>query len=185
MTLPEAQRDVRRTYIGGLPGLLISAFVWLVSAALATWVGWHAAMWALVVGGALIFIGLEGAVRILHRNPALHPDNPLNPLVLQTAFLLPMLLPLVVCGFLYRADWLYPSFLVALGAHFVPFMFLFGMWHFGALGILLFGSGLVFGLASAEHFAIAGWYGALVQAVFGFIGFEQVRREARMVNAQA
>ncbi len=177
MDIGAAQRDVRRVYSGGFPGLLISACVWLLSAVLGTWVSWQAAMWTLVLGGAFIFFSLEGFVRLLGRDPSLSADNPLNPLTLQLAFLLPMLLPLIVATFLLRADWLYPAFMVALGAHFLPFMFLFGMWQFGALGLLLTFSGLAFGLAPDEGFMVAGWYGAIVQALFAFMALSAVRRE--------
>lgn len=177
MQLAEAQRDVREVYLAGLPGLSISALVWFASAALGTWRSWSAAMWMLVVGGALIFVALEALVRVMHRNPALDGNNPLNPLMLQTTFLLPLLLPLIAATFQWRPDWLYPAFMIALAAHFLPFMFLFGMWHFGALGMVLFASALVFGFSGAEHFTVAGWYGGVVQLLFGFVGYEQLRRE--------
>ena len=34
----EAQRDVREVYVGGFFGQLVSGIVWLVAAAMATWV---------------------------------------------------------------------------------------------------------------------------------------------------
>lgn len=179
MDLETAQRDVRQRYVGGFPGLLISSVVWFVSASLATWTSWQAAMWALVVGGAFVFFGLETFLRLAGRDPSLDRHNPLNPLALQVAMLLPLLLPLIAAAFAYRADWLYPAFMVALGAHFLPFMFLFGMWQFGALGLVMAGSGIAFGLAGADHPAVAGWFGGAVQLLFGFIGLAAVRAEAR------
>ncbi len=177
MHIEAAQREVRRVYAGGFPGLLISAGVWIVAAALGTWVGWQAAMWALVIGGAFIFFALEVLLRAVGHNPALSAENPLNALTLQLAFLLPLLLPLIVAAFQHRDDWLFPAFMIALGAHFLPFTFLFGMWQFGALGMVMGLSGMVFGFATTESFVIAGWYGGAVQLLFAFMALSAIRRE--------
>lgn len=177
MQIEDAQREVRKVYSGGFPGLAISACVWFASAALGSWVSWQAAMWMLIIGGAFIFFCLEMLIHAIGRRPSLSPDNALNPLTLQLAFLLPLLLPLITGAFLARNDWLYPAFMVALGAHFLPFSFLFGMWQFAALGLLMGVSGMVFGLASTESFVVAGWYGAVVQLLFAFLCLEAARRE--------
>ncbi|HEX6930404.1 MAG TPA: hypothetical protein VF267_14200 [Gammaproteobacteria bacterium] len=177
MQIDAAQREVRRVYAGGFPGLAISACVWLIAAALGTWVSWQVAMWTLVIGGALIFFTLELLMRAVGHDPALSRDNPLNGLTLQLAFLLPLLLPLVLAAFQHRADWLFPAFMVALGAHFLPFMFLFGMWQFGALGVVMALSGVVFGFAPEESFVIAGWYGGVVQLLFALIALNAIRHE--------
>lgn len=179
MDIEAAQAEVRRVYAGGFPGLLISGLVWFVSAALGSWWSWSAAMWALVIGGAFIFICLEVFLRFIGHNPALSPQNPLNPLTFQLVALLPILLPLIVAAFTSRADWLYPAFMLALGAHFLPFMFLFGLWQFGALGMLMAFSGLVFGMAGEESFVVAGRYGAAVQLLFAFLVLSALRGERR------
>ncbi|MBW3567625.1 MAG: hypothetical protein KY410_06670 [Proteobacteria bacterium] len=183
MEISEAQRDVRRVYAGGFPGLLISSLAWLISSSLGTWVSWHAAMLALVVGGPFIFFALEILLRVIDHQAELRRNNPLNSLMLQLVFLLPILLPLVVVAFMHRADWLYPAFMLALGAHFLPFMFLFGMWQFGVLGLLFAGSALVFGMSGAEHFVIAGWYGAIVQLLFALSALSAIRAENQGVPA--
>lgn len=177
MEVEAAQREVRRVYAGGFPGLVISGSVWLVAAALGTWLSWQAAMWALVVGGASVFFLLELLLRTVGHDPGLDRDNPLSGLTLQLAFLLPLLLPLILAAFQHRDDWLFPAFMIALGAHFLPFMFLFGMWEFGALGMVMALSGVVFGFVPGESFVVAGWYGAAVQLLFGFIALGVVRRE--------
>lgn len=177
MSIEAAQREVRNTYVGGFPGQFISSLVWFLSAILAAWVSWSAARWALIIGGVFIFLLLEGAVRLNGRKPSLSPENPLNPLAMQVAFTLPLMLPLIVAAFMAQPDWLYPAFMVGLGVHYLPFMFLFGMWQFGGLSFVLVGSGIVFGFAGANHFAVAGWYGAAVQLVFAFICFSAYRHE--------
>lgn len=178
MHIADAQREVRLAYMGGGPGLLISSAVWFLAAAGGSWLSWNAAMWILLVGGALIFFLLELLLRLAGHRPERSQENSLNPLTLQLAILMPLMLPLIVAAFWYRADWLFPAFMAALGAHFLPFMFLFGNWQFGVLGVLLSVSALVFGLEPHESFVVAGWYGGTVQLLFGLIAWSAWRREA-------
>lgn len=179
MEISEAQREVRQVYAGGFPGLLLSSVVWFISSMYGSWVSWQAAMWALVIGGLFIFFALEILLRVIGHPPAITRANPLNSLMLQLVILLPLMLPLVVIAFLYRADCLYPAFMIALGAHFLPFMFLFGMWQFGALDILFALSAMVFGMTDADHFVVAGWFGAVVQLLFAMTLPAAVRDEYR------
>lgn len=164
-------------YVCGAPGQLISGIVWLLSALLGTVHSWQAAMWALVIGGIFIFVGLEAYIRLIGNKPSLGPRNPLNPLVMQLAFTLPFMLPLILAAFRHQPEWLYPAFLVALGAHFLPFMFLFGLWQFGMIAMVLLGSGIVFGVTTTEHWLIAGWTGCVLQILFAGLLYSVYRQE--------
>src|SRR5437764_160763 len=55
MEIEDAQREVRSVYIGGFWGQLVSAVIWLVSAALGTWVTPKASILAVVIAGFFIF----------------------------------------------------------------------------------------------------------------------------------
>jgi hypothetical protein len=55
MDVHAAQRQVRSVYIGGFWGQLVSSVIWLVSAALGTWVTPKASILAVVIGGFFIF----------------------------------------------------------------------------------------------------------------------------------
>jgi hypothetical protein len=54
MTVEEAQRDVRAAFMGGAVGQLVTGVVWLVSAALSTFLSPRLGVLALVLGGVLI-----------------------------------------------------------------------------------------------------------------------------------
>jgi hypothetical protein len=86
------------------------------------------------------------------------------------------ILVLVVGGSAHRLDWFYPAFMIALGAHYLPFAFLYGMRLFWALGF-----GLVsLGVLLAHHplgFAGAAWVTSWLLMVFGVIGGMQAARE--------
>lgn len=79
-------------------------------------------------------------------------------------------LPLVIAATLYRHSWFYPAFMIAVGSHYLPFMFLYGMWQFGVLAALLIGSGLVLGLYVPAAPSFGGWLTASLLLIFAFIG---------------
>ncbi len=170
MQISDAQRDVRTTYLGGFPGQLVSAFIWLASAALATWVSPRAGILALVFGGMLIFPLTQLLLRSLGRPAALPRGHPMNALAVQVAFLVPCGFPLVGAAALHRLFWFYPAFLIVVGAHYLPFTFLYGMRQFIVLSGLMMGTGLLLGLYVPAGFAAGGWVGAGLLFLFGVIG---------------
>jgi hypothetical protein len=52
---------------------------------------------------------------------------------MQVAFVLPASMPLLVPVGLYRLNWFYPAMTILLGAHYLPFVFLYEMRMFAAL----------------------------------------------------
>src|SRR5688500_290163 len=95
MLIADAQRDVRTTFLGGFVGQLVSAVLWAVSAALATWGRPRQAIIALVVGGFFIFPATQLGLRVLGRTGRLAPSNPFGQLGMQVAVTFLLSLPLV------------------------------------------------------------------------------------------
>jgi hypothetical protein len=103
----------------------------------------------------------------------------MNQLAIQVAFTLPLNLPLVGAATLYRHEWFYPAFMIALGTHYLPFVFLYGMRHFGILSAALVSGGILLGLYGPSVFSLGGWATAFVLLVFAFIGRSVVLRESK------
>ncbi len=78
--------------------------------------------------------------------------------------------PLIIAATAYRQNWFYPAFMIALGAHYLPFVFLYGMRQFAVLAGLLVGSGLIIGLCVPTVFSLGGWVTAAALLVFAFVG---------------
>ena len=144
--------------------------VWFLSAAAATWRSPKTAMEVLVVAGIFIFPMTQALLRLMGRPASLPKGHPMNGLAMQVAFVLPLSLPLVFAAAAYRQSWFYPAFMVALGAHYLPFIFLYGMWQFGALAACLIGSGMVIGMYFQSIFGLGGWVTAVMLLVFAFVG---------------
>jgi uncharacterized protein DUF7010 len=177
MHVEEAQREVRTVYVGGFVGQLVSSGLWFLSAALSTWISPGKGMLALVVGGMLIFPLTLLVLHLAGKKAKLSQENPMGSLAMQIAFTIPFTLPVVAGATLYRQDWFYPALMIIVGAHYLPFIFLYGMWHFGGLAAILMGAGMVMGLTLKGHFSLGGWFTAAVLLVFAFVGRSVVMKE--------
>lgn len=177
MQVADAQREIRQAYQGGFMGQLVSGLLWLTSAGFATWVSPQAAIILIVGGGCFIFpltrLGLAAIRRPVH----ITPGNPLNALGMQVAFTLPLSLPVVGAAALYRLEWFYPAFMIILGAHYLPFVFLYGMKMFAVLTALLVTTGVVLALYVPLTFAAGAWITAGLLLSFAVAGRWVAARE--------
>ena len=98
---------------------------------------------------------------------------------MQVAFTIPLLLPVVGAAALYRLNWFYPAFMIVLGAHYLPFAFLYGMRMFAALCGVLVSGGLLLGLYASGSFAPGAWVAAVLLFFFALTGRWLVARENR------
>jgi len=184
VTIAEAQREVRTRFVGGFYGQLVSGVLWLVSAGLAAWSSPRAAITTLVVGGFFIFALTELLIRITGESAPLSPANSLHFLGAQVAFVLPLSMPLLYPVGLYHLNWFYPALMILLGAHYLPFVTLYGMRMFAVLAALLVGGGVLIGMYWSSSFSIGAWYTGAVLVLFAGIGRATVRREARAETAR-
>lgn len=169
MQVADAQREMRTVYLGGFAGQLVSGTLWLSSAAVATWGTPRRGMALLVVGGFFIYPLTVLVLKALGQRAPLSAANPLRGLAMQIAFTVPLGVPLVLAAALHRAEWFYPAFMVVVGAHYLPFVFLYGMPMFAALGGLLAGGGLLLGLYGPHAFALGGWLAGATMLVFAVL----------------
>ena len=181
MTITEAQREIRTRYVGGYYGQLVAGLVWLVSAALGTWVGPRPAIGMVLIGGFFIFPLTELLVRTVAGAAPVSADNSLQSLGMQVALVLPLSMPLLAPVAYYRLNWFYPALMLLVGAHYLPFVFLYGMRVFWALGTLLVSAGMVIALRWSAAFSAGAWFAGVVLVVFAVFarGLVQAERDAR------
>ncbi|MBZ5590033.1 MAG: hypothetical protein LAO05_15875 [Acidobacteriia bacterium] len=184
MDIGDAQREIRTRFAGGFYGQLVSGVLWLVSACLATWSTPRAAITMLVVGGFFIFPTTELLIRVAGGRNPLSAQNSLRHLGMQVAFVLPFSMPLLLPVGLYRPNWFYPALMVLLGAHYIPFVFLYGMRMFAVLAALVVGGGLVIAMYWSSSFSVGAWYTGALLGLFAGVGRTKIRREARERAAQ-
>ena len=182
MDIGDAQREMRTRFAGGFYGQLVSGALWLVSAGLAAWSTPRAAITILVVGGFFIFPVTELLVRFGGAKSSLSAQNSLRYLGMQVAFVLPFSMPLLLPVGLYRLNWFYPALMILLGAHYIPFVFLYGMRMFAALAALLLGGGVLIALYWSNSFSVGAWYTGATLIVFAGAGGAIARYEVRELN---
>ncbi len=176
MEIREAQSEVRQVYLGGSVGQAVSGAIWLISAALATFVSQRYGIIMLVLGGVFIFPLTQLAIRLTGRTASLPRENPFNQLAMQVAFIVPLCLPLVGAAALYNPDWFYPAFMIVVGAHYLPFATLYGMWQYLILGGALITAGLALSLYLPLGFTAGGWFTALALLAFALFAWRIWRK---------
>lgn len=142
MLISEAQQDLRRAYVGGGPGVMISGLVWLT----ATWMlhtkGVGAGFAALFVGGMLIFPLSKLVCRFAFRRTNEAAGNPFGMTVLEGT--------IAMIGGLFAA-WLFlgpkpelvfPLAPIAVGTHYFVFKTTYGDRSFWLLAAVVTAIGI-------------------------------------------
>ncbi|MFO7960309.1 MAG: hypothetical protein R6U94_05135 [Nitriliruptoraceae bacterium] len=178
MDIADAQREVRAVYGGGFPGQLVSGIIWLVAAGTSVAVSYTAGIVTLLMGGALIFPLTTLLLRIGGGSAALPKGHPMAPLAMQIAFTVPLGLLVAVAAAGYREKWFFPASMVIVGAHYLPFTFLYGTALFTVLGGVLTLGGIALALWLPNTFATGGWVGGGLLLGFAFLLHASHRRTA-------
>ena len=172
-----AQKDVRETFMGGFAGQLVSALVWGASAAACTWHSLRLGEWVALLAGFFIFPLTQLLLRGMGHAYKLPKGHPMNGLGIQVAFTLPMTLPLVIGIAALHSAWFYPALMIVLGAHYLPFIFMYGMWQFGVLSATLIGSGMAIAMYVPKPVSLGAWVTAAVLFAFAWVGRHVARSD--------
>jgi hypothetical protein len=91
---------------------------------------------------------------------------------MQTAFIVPLLLPLVGVVSLYKENLFFPALMLVLGVHYMPFITLYGMRSFAFLAAFLLMAGVSLGLGWLPNtFALGGWITGAALLIFSAWAF--------------
>ena len=166
-TIEGAQHELRRAYLRGGPGTLVSGLVWLAAGAAAHQRGVRAGFLLLYFGGMLIFPISQLVTRGLLRQPTHRPGTIGARIVGETV--VPMLGGFLGAWLLlpYRPLLVFPVAAVAVGAHYFGFRSAYGDRTFWLLGSFLCAVGLVpiIGRPASAHavaYAVSG-----IEVLFG------------------
>jgi hypothetical protein len=124
-----------------------------------------------------IFPTTELLLRAAGARAVLSPQNALRNLGMQVAFVLPLSMPLLLPVARYRLTWFYPALMILVGAHYLPFVSLYGMRMFAILGAMLVGLGVLIAMYWSSSFSVAAWLTGAILLVFAGIGRTIAQRE--------
>ncbi len=60
--------------------------------------------------------------------------------------------------------------MILLGAHYLPFVFMYGMWEFAGLCAILVCSGVALGMYLPKPISLGAWLTAAILLAFAFVG---------------
>ena len=179
MNINDCQREMRVSFLGGFAGQMVSGLIWLGAAAASTWMRPIVGMLILSFGSMLIFPLTQGLLRLMGYPAKTSAENKLWGLGGQIAFTVPINFSLVAVATLYHQDFFFPAAMIVVGAHYLPFVTLYGMEMFGLLAGLLVLGGIGLGMYDVSIFSLGGWVTAVLLIVFAFVGRHQALREIR------
>jgi len=168
MNINDGQKEVRTVYLGAFSGMIVTGIIWLLAAAAGTWRTTGLAVLILIAGGSFIFPLSQLLLKAMGRTATLSKENPFGQLAMQVAFTIPFACPVIIAAYTHNPNWLFPAFLVIVGAHYLPFVFLYGMWQFAILSVLLVALGTGIGWYPPDSFSPGGWAGAAVYLLAAF-----------------
>ncbi len=131
------QSEIRRIHYDGATGVLTSALVWLTSSVVCFLAGTHQGVWALLVGGALIY-PISSILQRFWVKPQKAPSpNALNQLAFASTIWL------IACCFMayglyqLREELFFPAMMLTIGCRYTVFATVFGLRAYWAFGLTL------------------------------------------------
>lgn len=162
---------------GGAVYLTVEAVLWLLSATFGSLGNIPLAMITLIAGGMFIHPIALGVSR-LFKMPKPDTGNDLPILNTWLALMIPLSLPLLfmaVAG--GRTHLFYPGFAVMIGAHWLPFTYVYRMKSFAVFAGVFVATGIVFAFIVFPPFAVPGFVIGAELMVFAVVNYLLVVRE--------
>ncbi len=159
MDIAEAQADLRRAYVGGGPGAVVSGLVWFAAAWVEASYGVRSAFITLFFGGMLIYpLGLAAA-HLLFRRAREAKDNPMGPIALESTIAMIGCLLAAWLMLPLNLEFVFPIAAIAVGTHYFVFKTAYGDRTYWLLAAIVTALGL------AEIFDVTTLAGGLILAV--------------------
>ena len=174
MQIHEAQEDLRLSYFGGAPGMLVSAVAWFASGLSSLYSSNQRAVFVLFVGGMLIHPVSTVVTKALGRSARHAAGNPLGRLAQETTVWLILCLPLAFVVSQFRMEWFFPAMLLVISGRYTVFATMFGSrTYWACAAALATGAYLLFKLGAGP--AAGAFTGATIEAAFSAVIFSQSR----------
>jgi len=169
--------EYRRCHLGGAVYLAVEGILWLLSASFGAAGQIPVAMIILLIGGMFIHPIATACSRLL-RLPSPDRSNRLSVLITWIALTIPLGLPLIfMATAVGHINLFFPAFAVLVGAHWLPFAYIYSMNSFPGLAGILVLTGSLFGFVFTRSFSACGFLVGGILLLFAAIHFLVVRRE--------
>lgn len=173
--LQDSQRDMKTGYAYGSTGVLVSGFIWIASGLIVNFYSPQKGIWALLIGGAMIFPLSALMGKLMGIKGEHQKNNPLARLAMEGTIWMIMCIPLAYVLSLSKTEWFFQGMLMIIAGRYLTFVSIYGLriyWFLGAaLGLAAF---ILF------RFEVAAFpsalTGGLIEIIFGIVIYSYYKR---------
>jgi hypothetical protein len=169
--------QLRRTYLGAAPHTLYTACIWLAGGVVGEYVSKSSGILFFILAASLTFPGGEVIRKLMKAPNRMSDDNQLGKLFMLSAFGIPLCYPIIYLVCKGNINYFFPAFSVLIGAHYLIFIYGYGMNTFGLMAGLLVGQGTLTALYLPNQFGLSAYLTSAVLFVFGIYHYIKVKQE--------
>ena len=175
-TFKQAQTDMCIGYANGSIGIIVSGFIWLISAFISYQYSPKQAIWTLLIGG--IFIHPVGMLlsKVIGLSGTHTKGNPLGNLAMEGTIFMIMCLPLAFGLSLQHAEWFFQGMLLIIGGRYLTFASIYGLKLYWILGAVLGVAAYLLFYFKVQSFGSL-LTGSAIEISFGLLIFFFFRRD--------
>ena len=179
-TITQAQTDMCKGYANGSLGIIVSGFMWLISAIVSCQYSANKAVWALLIGGMLIHPLSVLLYKINGLSGNHTKGNPLGNLAMEGTFFMIMCLPIAYGLSLQNTQWFFQAMLLIIGGRYLTFSTIYGTKIYWILGAIL-GVAAYFLFRYNLPSFVTLLTGSVIEISFGLFMFLSFRRKNKNV----
>ncbi len=184
MNIKAAQADVRRIYRCGFVGPLVSGVLWVAAAAIAEVYNQSFATAFFFLSGIFIFPITSLILKMLGGPSGLPKGHPMTGLATQVAMTIPIGLLACIAISIFKPELFFATALLIVGAHYLPFGFLYGMKSFVVLASVLSFSAIIMIYVWRDLLPCSGWIGGMLLVISSLILYIIYRRSVRSAQTK-
>lgn len=169
--------ELRKTYLAATPHTFVTAFIWIASGLVGQFASKSVAILMFIVLCSFIFPLGEVFRRIFKAPNVMSKENKLGQLFTLLAFTIPMSYPLIYLACRNNIDFFFPAFTILVGAHYLPFIYGYGMKSFGFLSVTLVMVGSLCSWIYPTIFSLSAYVTGFIMIAFAVFHYNQVKKE--------
>ena len=174
-------KEIRYAYWGGSTIMILEGVVWLTAGLVSAHVSEKIGMLLLLFVG-MLFYPLGVLMQRILRRPKVSPKNSLRFLVTLASLVIPFSLPLVFMASLQNTNLFFPALSIVTGAHFLPFVYFYGMKSYWILASLLVLNGSYCGFFMNQHMELSVYLTGFILVAFSLVLLILTKREFSRMN---
>ena len=167
MNFNEAQKEMRFAFLGGGPGIMASAFIWLITAASTLYVSEMNTLLIFFFGGMLIYPLGVLLSKLLKGSGKYSGENKLGILAMESTVILFLGLFLAYLLYQFQSNWFFSIMLMVIGVRYLIFQTIYGLKIYWLFGGVLIVAGVII-IQSNQTFETGVIVGGLIELIFGF-----------------